>query len=124
MYVVNVKDVKMEKLPGRYLGWIFKKESREHNNWSMCIIEVMPKESVRPAHSHPDADEIVYIIKGRGQVLIGDQVLEVCEGCTVFFPKNTVHMLKNTQEEKLKAVCFFVPATDYSEYRFFEEVDF
>ena len=33
-------------------GWIFKDESMKQDNWSMCYIEVMPRENVRPAHAH------------------------------------------------------------------------
>ncbi|MGI6189466.1 MAG: cupin domain-containing protein [Clostridiales bacterium] len=124
MYVINEKDIKLDKLPGRDLGWIFKDESMKQDNWSMCYIEVMPRENVRPAHAHPDADEIVYIVEGKGQVLIGEQIYDVCKGSVILFPKNVPHMLKNTRDEKLRAICFYAPSTDYSKYKFFEDIDF
>ena len=43
---------------------------------------------MRPAHAHPDADEIVYIVEGKGQVLIGEQIYDVCKGSVILFPKN------------------------------------
>ena len=45
MYVINEKDIKLDKLPGRDLGWIFKDESMKQDNWSMCYIEVMPRKT-------------------------------------------------------------------------------
>jgi quercetin dioxygenase-like cupin family protein len=88
------------------------------------VIRVAPGQKVRPAHSHPNGDEIIYIIRGTGRVMVAGEVAPVREGTTVLFPQGAVHMLHNTGEEEMKVVCFFAPATNLENYRMFEGVDF
>ena len=91
---------------------------------SVCMIRVAPGEKVRPAHSHPNGEEAIHIIKGSGRVLVEGEVSSVKEGCTVLFPQGAVHMLENTGSEEMKVICFFAPSTNLDNYRFFEDVDF
>lgn len=42
----------------------------------------------------------------------------------MLFPQGQVHMLQNTGREEMKVICFFAPATNLDNYKFFEEVDF
>jgi quercetin dioxygenase-like cupin family protein len=91
---------------------------------SVCVIRVAPGETVRPAHSHPNGEETIYIIRGTGRVLVSGEVATVTEGSTVLFPQGAVHMLQNTGKEEMKVICFFAPASDLSNYKFFETVQF
>lgn len=55
-----------------------------------------PGETVRPAHAHPNGEEVIYIIRGCGRVMIDGAVDAVKEGTAVLFPQGSVHMLQNT----------------------------
>jgi mannose-6-phosphate isomerase-like protein (cupin superfamily) len=48
----------------------------------------------------------------------------VKRGSAVLFPQGTVHMLRNTGTEEMKVVCFFAPATNLKDYKFFDSVEF
>jgi quercetin dioxygenase-like cupin family protein len=85
---------------------------------------VPPGERCRPAHSHPNGEEIIYIITGTGRVLVDGEVAPVRAGSVVLFPQGEVHMLHNTGDEEMKVVCFFAPPTGLENYRMFEDVDF
>jgi mannose-6-phosphate isomerase-like protein (cupin superfamily) len=91
---------------------------------SACVIRVAPGEKVRPAHSHPQGEEVIYIIRGSGRVLVAGEVSPVREGTTVLFPQGAVHMLHNTGSEEMKVICFFAPSTGLENYRMYEDVDF
>ena len=70
------------------------------------MIRVAAGDKVTPAHSHPNGEEVIYIIQGSG-VLVGSEVQQVRAGMAVLFPQGVVHMLHNTGSEEMKVVCFF-----------------
>jgi quercetin dioxygenase-like cupin family protein len=111
-------------LPGRRLRWLVNGGGIEARHASLCVIQVAPGETVRPAHSHPDGEEIIYILSGSGRVMVDGAVDRVEAGSVVLFPQGAVHMLQNNGAEEMKVACFFAPAADFSSYRFFDEIDF
>src|SRR6266849_6103557 len=100
--VVHENDVEELNLPGRQLRWLVTPESLNAQHLSMCVIRVAPGQKVRPAHSHPHGEEVIYIIRGSGRVLVAGEVSPVHEGTTVLFPQGAVHMLHNTGSEEMK----------------------
>jgi quercetin dioxygenase-like cupin family protein len=121
---VHEDDVRELDLPGRHLRWLVNSDLLGAKHLSMCVIRVEPGETVRPAHSHPNGEEVIYIVKGSGRVMIEGEVGPVQEGSAVLFPQGAIHMLQNTGSEEMKVACFFAPATNLDNYKFFEDVDF
>ena len=111
-------------LPGRHLRWVANKELIGANHCSSCVIRVEPGSTVKPAHSHPNGEELIYIITGSGRVWIEGEISPVSAGSIVLFPQGPVHMLQNNGTEEMKVVCFFSPATDLDNYKMFPEVEF
>jgi quercetin dioxygenase-like cupin family protein len=117
-------EVEELDLPGRHLSWIVNEELLGAKHCSSCVIRVEPGQTVRPAHSHPNGEEVIYIIRGTGRVMVEGEVSPVREGTVVLFPQGKVHMLQNNGTEEMKVVCFFSPATDLDNYKMFEDVEF
>jgi quercetin dioxygenase-like cupin family protein len=117
-------DVEGLDLPGRTLRWLVNAELLGAKHLSACVINVAPGETVRPAHSHPNGEEVIYIVAGSGRAMIEGEVSAVREGSVVLFPQGKVHMLQNNGQTEMKVVCFFAPATNLDNYRFFENVEF
>jgi quercetin dioxygenase-like cupin family protein len=111
-------------LAGRELRWLVAPAALQAAHCSACVIRVAPGDKVWPAHSHPNGEEVIYIITGAGRVLVGDDVRPVRAGTTVLFPQGVVHMLHNTGTEEMKVVCFFAPPTGLDNYRMHDGVDF
>jgi oxalate decarboxylase/phosphoglucose isomerase-like protein (cupin superfamily) len=122
--LIHETDAEELDLPGRHLRWVVSEDCIPAKHCSACVIRVAPGEKVRPAHSHPNGDEIIYIIRGTGRVMVAGEVAPVREGTTVLFPQGAVHMLHNTGQEEMKVVCFFAPSTNLENYLMFEGVDF
>jgi quercetin dioxygenase-like cupin family protein len=122
--VIHETEVEELDLPGRHLRWVVSPEGIPANHCSACVIRVAPGEKVRPAHSHPQGEEVIYIICGAGRVLVAGEVSAVRAGSVVLFPQGAVHMLHNTGTEEMKVVCFFAPATGLENYRMHQDVDF
>ena len=122
--VLHETDAEELDLPGRHLRWLVAEDRLNAKHCSSCVIRVAPGEKVRPAHSHPNGEEVIYIIRGSGRVMVSGEVSPVSEGTAVLFPQGAVHMLHNTGNEEMKVVCFFAPATNLDNYKFYEDVDF
>ena len=124
--ILHEDDVEPLDLPGRQLRWLVsdKPHTIASKYCSACVIRVPPGEKVRPAHSHPNGEEVIFVISGSGRVMVAGEVQAVAPGTTVLFPQGAVHMLHNTGHEEMKVVCFFAPPTGLENYRMHEEVDF
>jgi quercetin dioxygenase-like cupin family protein len=121
---IHETDIEELNLPGRHLRWLVSPEALAAQNCSACVIRIAPGDKVRPAHSHPHGEEVIYIIRGEGRVLVAGEVSPVRAGSVVLFPRGAVHMVHNTGGEEMKVMCFFAPATNLENYKMFEEVDF
>lgn len=122
--LTHESDVEELELPGRFLRWLVTRERLNARHLSVCTIRVPPGQAVRPAHSHPNGEEAIYIIRGSGRVMVDGAVEAVREGDIVLFPQGSVHMLQNSGAEEMKVICFFAPPADLSTYKFYENVDF
>jgi quercetin dioxygenase-like cupin family protein len=122
--IVHENDVPELDLPGRHLRWVITAENVNAKCSSACIIRVPPGETVKPAHSHPNGEEVIHIIHGTGRVYIEGKIEAVREGSTVLFPQGAIHMLQNTGKDEMKVICFFAPPSDLTTYKFFDDIEF
>jgi quercetin dioxygenase-like cupin family protein len=122
--VVHENDVEALDLPGRRLSWLITADRVDARHCSMCVIRVAPGETVRPAHSHPNGEEVIYILSGSGRVMIDGKVEDVTAGAAVLFPQGDIHMLQNSGTEEMKVACFFAPPSSLDTYKFFDDIDF
>jgi quercetin dioxygenase-like cupin family protein len=122
MKIVNESQVPEKAVPGRFLRWIASESSLQPRYLSSCVMRVLPGQTVRPAHSHPRGEELIYVISGTGKVAVDGEVGEL--GTAVLFPQGSVHMVRNSGAVELKVVCFFAPATELGSYVFHDGVQF
>lgn len=124
MTIIHENDVEEVSHPGRFMRWLANEDSLKAKNLSVCVIRVLPGETVRPAHSHPNSEELIYIINGSGKVMIENEVGDVKTGSAILFEQGKIHMLKNTGDTEMKVICFFAPATNIDNYKTFEDITF
>lgn len=124
MTILHESEVEEIKQPGRFMRWLVDKDSLQADSMSAVVIRVLPGETVRPAHSHPLGEELIYIMSGSGRVMIDGEVGDVREGSAILFEKGKVHMLRNTSDVEMKVICFFAPATGIDNYKMFEDIEF
>ena len=67
---LHESDVEELDIPGRRLRWLVADDRIKAENCSACVIRVAPGDRVRPAHSHPEGEEVIYGITGSGRVLV------------------------------------------------------
>jgi len=117
-------DAETLGLPGRELRWLVAPGALKADHCSACVIRIAPGDRVRPAHSHPNGEEVIYVISGSGRVLVDGEVTRIRPGSMVVFPRDKVHMVHNTSADEMKIVCFFAPPTGLDNYVMHESVDF
>lgn len=122
--IIDETTIEENALGGRHLRWVVTKENTGAEYCSLAVIRVAPHGRALPAHSHPEGEEIIYILNGHGRVLIDGQIEPVKAGCAVLFPKGKVHILENLSDEEMKVACFFAPPAGFANYKMFEDVDF
>ena len=122
--IINETTIEENALGGRHLRWVVTKENTGAEYCSMATIRVAPHARALPAHSHPEGEEIIYILNGHGRVLIDGEIEPVKAGCAVLFPRGKVHILENLSDEEMKVACFFAPPAGFANYKMFEDVDF
>ena len=59
-------------------------------------------------HKHI-ADEVIYIVSGRGKVMIDKYRYSIEPGMVIFFPKEVLHQVINTGDETLNLFNVFAP---------------
>jgi quercetin dioxygenase-like cupin family protein len=72
-----------------------------------------PKTSYHKKHIHPDAEEVFYILSGKGigGVGSGTEEIEIVAGDTVWVPKGAVHWLYNPFDEVCEILFIYAASS-------------
>ncbi len=70
----------------------------EHMRFSIYMI-LLGHEN--PLHRHPLSDEILAFTHGKGDCVVGDELIPVETGSVLFIAKNVQHAVRNTQESEI-----------------------
>lgn len=63
-----------------------------------------------PVHTHKDADELLVIEAGAGEMTLGDRRFTVSAGQAVRIPRGTPHSFRHTGHGPLRALQTYAPA--------------
>lgn len=102
-----MKNIQPIELPGRTLWWLADQESEGTQQVSICKMKCEAGSRVKTAHSHSDAEEILYILAGKGEAWIDGKTTMFTEGDIVLFPKNSLHQVRCIGEQDLEALCIY-----------------
>ena len=67
------------------------------------------------AHYHPRAEEIYYILAGRGQMTIDGEMSQVGPGDAIAIPPGAIHTIQNTGQEMLTFLCCCAPSYEHED---------
>ena len=66
---------------------------------------------------HRDADEVLYVVRGRGQAIIGEETIAVQPGSMMFVPQDTPHGMINASDEPLEYFVVHSPQASAAGFR-------
>jgi quercetin dioxygenase-like cupin family protein len=94
------------KMKGVSVRWLIG-PAEKAPNFALRYFEIEPggwTSLDRHAHDHG-----VVVLRGRGQVLLGQEEHEIAFGDVVYIPPDEVHQFKNSSEESLGFLCVIPP---------------
>jgi len=99
---VTPEKVDMEGVKDTFIQWLITKDDGAPN-FAMRRFVVKPG-GYSPLHTHPYEHE-VYVLSGKGQVQIGDEVHDIEQGSFAFVPPDIIHQFRNTGDDDLVFLC-------------------
>ncbi len=72
------------------------------------LVSMIPPGGTTGLHTH-EVDEFMYVASGRGTQTIEGKQLPVEPDTLIFAPADVPHEIKNTGDDMIKLVCFYVP---------------
>ncbi len=100
--LVEKQRVPEELAEKTWIRWLIRKEDGAPL-FAMRVFTVEPGGHIKP-HKHPWEHEI-FILKGVGEIRIGDRVYRVTRGFYVYIPPNIEHEYWNRGSEDLEFIC-------------------
>jgi mannose-6-phosphate isomerase-like protein (cupin superfamily) len=77
----------------------------EEITFAYCKFEA--KTSSHKKHVHKDAEEVIYILKGRGISGLGESEADMNQGDTMFVPRGALHWFCNPFEEPVEMIFIY-----------------
>lgn len=91
---------------GVSVRWLISRAEEAHN-FALRYFEIEPGGwSALDQHAH---DHGVMILRGQGQVRLGEEISEIGFGDVVYIPPDEVHQFQNTGDEPLGFLCVIPP---------------
>jgi mannose-6-phosphate isomerase-like protein (cupin superfamily) len=93
-----------------------------HGNQNQSLAEAtIPIGSETLRHFHQRTEELYYVIRGNGLMMLGDERFGISPGDTVLIPLGTPHHVANTGNEPLCILCCCSPAYSHADTTLLEQ---
>jgi quercetin dioxygenase-like cupin family protein len=106
-YRININEVPMREFAGRELWSLVGGDEVRAEEMSLSVVDVLPGAVTKPGHVHRDAEEIIFVTSGEGQILIGDETNPLTPGDAIIIPRGVPHLIRNIGREKMRLICSF-----------------
>ena len=73
-----------------------------------------------PPHVHKNEDEVIQVIEGEYEIMLGEQTLQARTGALIHFPRYIPHSFRNVAATAGKTLWTVVPGAKFE--KFFEEL--
>lgn len=108
-FVARREDVaKMEQLWG-HLTWLVGANEMPGSEQTFGLVTIYPGER-NPLHSHPNCEELLYVVSGECEHLLGEETYRLGAGSVIRIPRGIKHWARCISDEPLTAVIAFSSA--------------
>ena len=108
-FVTSAEKVDFES-PWTLEEWLCRDDVVANNELLLVRANMEPGRS-HPFHTHPNREELIYILSGRGEQWVGRDHKILGPGEMAFIPKGEVHGLYNPFRERLVFLAILAPAS-------------
>jgi len=112
MYSIDKEHATVLELPKRVVNVFVGAEAYKSEHITMGKTVVDPHTNMDP-HTHENEEEIVFVLKGNGEAIVGGSVEKMEPDTAIVFPKGVEHTVHNTGDTALEFVFMFHPTFDF-----------
>jgi len=107
-YFIEPDDVESQVFDWGVLKWLSTPDVTGGDRFSAGVVKLEPGKG-HERHTHPDSDEILYVLRGEGEQEVADKTREITAGELVFIPAGVEHGTVNTGWEPLLLLAVYAP---------------
>lgn len=89
-----------------HLSWLISDRTMPHAEQTLGVVTIYPGKR-NPLHSHPNCEELLYVVSGHCQHLLGADMHTLGPGSVIRIPRGVRHWARCTSDEPLVAVISF-----------------
>jgi oxalate decarboxylase/phosphoglucose isomerase-like protein (cupin superfamily) len=105
---VDGEDVPTQVLDWGTLKWMATPEYNGSERFSAGVVQLEPGKG-HELHTHPDSDEVLFVISGHGEQTVAGETREIAPGEMIFVPEGVEHGTINTGWETLQLLAVYAP---------------
>jgi oxalate decarboxylase/phosphoglucose isomerase-like protein (cupin superfamily) len=105
---VTPDDVESQVFDWGVLKWLNTPDVTGSERFSAGVVKLEPGKG-HERHTHPDSDEILYVVRGEGEQEVADETRDISAGELVFVPEGVEHGTVNTGWEPLVLLAVYAP---------------
>ncbi|MEY7848109.1 cupin domain-containing protein [Natrarchaeobius sp. A-rgal3] len=107
-HFVRSENVSTQQLDWGTIKWMSKPGVTDAERFSAGVVFLQPGKG-HDLHTHPDSEEVLYIISGEGEQTVAGDTREVGQGDMIHIPADVEHGTQNTGWEPLKFLAIYSP---------------
>lgn len=108
--IIELGDAILEKFPWGELRWIWNQKIDPSAEQTLGHVTIYSGKK-NTFHAHPNCEELMYILEGECDHLLGEEMYHLVPGMTIVIPRGVEHYAVVTSEEPLKAMIFYSSPT-------------
>ncbi|ANT54273.1 cupin domain-containing protein [Mesorhizobium amorphae] len=89
-----------------HLTWLVGEQEMPGSEQTFGVVTIYPGKR-NALHSHPNCEELLFVMSGECDHLLGDEVIPLSPGSVIRIPRGVRHWAHCTSEEPLRAVISF-----------------
>lgn len=105
---VEPDDVESLVFDWGVLKWMVTPDVTGAERMSCGVVQLEPGKG-HERHNHPNAEEMLYVVRGEGEQEIGDETRDIQAGDMLYIPKGVYHGTINTGWEPLVLIAVYAP---------------
>lgn len=113
---ISSEDVETIQLDWGTLKWVSTPEVTGAEAFSTGVVVLEPGKG-HERHTHPDSEEILYVLSGEGTQTVADEERQVSAGDTIYIPAGVEHSTINSSWEPLRFLAMYGPPGPEAEIR-------
>lgn len=106
MTVTDEAQLPAERFPWGTLKWLCNGKLSPGAAQTVGIAEILPGKT-NPLHYHPNCEEVLHVISGRGTHSFDGRTVELGPGMTIRVPAGVKHNLTNTGTVPIRCLISF-----------------